>query len=70
MRERNSRGVALAFNKTAFEEFTIVLSDSRRLCIKTKDLKDRWIEWWSVYSLVEKEGKVVFLNQSWSTNLG
>jgi hypothetical protein len=63
--ERNNRGVALVFNKATFEEFTIVLSDSRRLCIRTKDLEDRWTEWWSVYGLVEKEGKVAFLNQSW-----
>jgi hypothetical protein len=64
MKERNSIDVVLAFNKATFKEFTIVLLDSRRLCVRTKDLKRRWTEWWSVYGLVEKEEKVTFLNQS------
>jgi hypothetical protein len=42
--ERNSRSVMLAFNKATFEEFTIVLSDSRRLYVRTKDLEGRWTE--------------------------
>jgi hypothetical protein len=36
MRERNSRDVTLAFNKAAFEEFTIVLSDNRRYVLEPR----------------------------------
>jgi hypothetical protein len=44
LEERNSRGVVLVFNKNAFEDITVVLSDNRRICVRTKDLEGRWTE--------------------------